>query len=249
MFRLYRDVLVLAVRRTAQSWLAAVSIPIYGLILLFAAQLLSGWGFVGGLLLSLVAMACFAGYLFLLSEGVAGSKIQLADIKRGMSGMWSVCSVAFLLMILGFVVAMLASAAGPKKEAVNAIALLAMAFFLNVLPELLYTSRNNSVGLLKESADFVMANPFAWFAPNLVFALGVLALASPELRFDQPAHLLVGLASLASPAVIGRLIDSVPIWAIPLVIIAFHFMMVFRGLLFRELTTSSSRMRAFRAQF
>jgi uncharacterized membrane protein len=87
MWRLYRDVAVLAFRRTLQSWLAAVSIPIYAAVFVGAAILALPLGFVGTILLVLVGMACLAGYLYLLAEAVAGSKIQLGDIKRGMRGL------------------------------------------------------------------------------------------------------------------------------------------------------------------
>lgn len=243
MLRLYRDVFTLALRRTAQSWLAAVSIPIYGAILILANQLLGPLGIAGGILLAMVAAACFAGYLYLLSEGVSGGKIQLADIKRGMRGMWDLISVGFVAWIFWMVIGQV----GKQSPAIPAIAMLAVAFFLNVLPELLYTSRNGTFALFKESADFVMANPFAWFAPNLLFAFAALALTG-HLQFHEPALLLVSLSTLASPYVIVNLVLT-KYWLAPIIIIGFHFVMVFRGLLFRELSTSSARLRHFRAQF
>jgi hypothetical protein len=249
MFQLYRDVLVLAVKRTRQSWLAALSIPIYGAILMVASFIVAPLGsFVGGILVGLLALACFAGYLYLLSDAVSGSKIRFADIKRGMRGMWDLCNAAFALMIIGFGVGIIAAAAGPKSQAIQAIALLAMAFFLNVLPELIYTSRSGSFALLRESADFVMQNPFAWFLPNLVFAVIILAATGP-LMLHEPGEFLMQLASLASPGAVGRMVRGAPLWAAPILIVFFHFIMVFRGLLFRELSTGNARLRRFKAQF
>lgn len=243
MLKLYRDVLVLAVKRTGQSWLAALSLPIYGAVLWVAAMMFAPLGFVGGLLVGLVALACFAGYLYLLSDAVSGSRIQFSDIKRGMRGWWDLCNLAFILGLVWFALGRMGS------PAILAVATLAMAFFLNPLPELLYTSRNGTLGFFKESVDFVMQNPFAWFPPNILFAVILLVISRQPLAVHEPGLFLVQLAALASPSGVGQLVLNAPIWIWPIIIVFFHFVMVFRGLLFRELSSGSARLRQFRAQF
>ena len=61
--------------------------------------------------------------------------------------------------------------AGDRGDAIAAIVGLAMAFFLNPVPELIYLGRSRSFDLLLESCRFVMANPVVWFLPNLIFAV------------------------------------------------------------------------------
>jgi hypothetical protein len=246
MLRLYADLAVRALKLSARSWLAAVSIPIYAAIFLLAAALLAPLGGrLAGFLIAMVGIACFAGYLYLLANAVSGSKLRFRDLRQGLRGFWDVCSVSFVLFLISFGVGFLAAGAGPRGPALVGVAQLAMAFFFNPVPELLYNSSNRSVALLKESIDFVMAHAFAWFIPNIVFALILLAPTGPIL-LGNPGALLTRLASLSSPLGAAAIIGSLPIWAAAPLIVFVHYVMVYRGLLFRELGTGSARMRAFR---
>jgi hypothetical protein len=245
MLRTYIEIGALAARRAAKSWVAAVSIPIYAAIFVGASLVTARLDRLGGFLLALVGMACFAGYLYLVADAISGSKVRLRDMKQGMRNLWDVCSVSFALFIIGIGVSVLMRSAGPRAPAVAGVAQLAAIIFFNAVPELLYNSRSRSFALLKESIDFIMANPFAWFGPNLVFAAIVLAPAG-LLSVSSPGELLARLSGVASPFAIAGLIASSPPWAWPLYIAFVHYVMVFRGLLFRELASGSSRQRAFR---
>jgi hypothetical protein len=244
MLKLYLDVAILAARRAAKSWLAAVSIPVYVFVIAMAAQVLAPFGFIGSLAVGVVAAACFGAYLSLLASAVAGSKIRLADLKHGLRAVWDVLSVGFALWIISLLVKVLVGAAGPKGNAVAGVFSLAVAIFCNVVPELIYNSRNRSFALLKESAAFVMESPFAWFPPNIIFAF-VFLWASGALSFSSPGALLVRLSLLGSGGILG-FIGGAPPWMAPFLVVFLHYVMVYRGLLFRELTSGSTRMRAFR---
>jgi hypothetical protein len=97
--------------------------------------------------------------------------------------------------------------------------------------------------------DFVMVNPVAWFLPNIIFGLSLLA-ATGVLSFSgpppPPAVVLMQLSQFASLSGVLGLLGSVPLWAVPLLVVFIHFVMVFRGLLFQELTSGSARQRDFR---
>jgi hypothetical protein len=249
MFRLFADVAILAARRAARSWLAALSIPIYALLFLGAVRLLgpllAPLGMIGGFVLGFIGAACFGGYLSLLASSVAGTRIKLADLRHGLRAVWDVLGAFFALWIIGIGVGVLQRMAGPNGPAVLGVASLALAIFANVLPELIYNSRSRSFAMLKESASFVMANPFAWFAPNLIFAF-VILWATGSLSFSSPGALLVQLSALGSIGGILQIIEGAPLWMAPLLIAFVHYVMVFRGLLFQELSAGSTRMRAFR---
>jgi hypothetical protein len=247
MLRLYTGVLALAVRRAARSWLAAVSIPVYAAIFMGSAIVALRLGIIGMLLLLFVGLACFAGYLYLLSDAVAGSTLRVRDIRTGMRGLWDVCSVSFALFVVGIAVSVLAGAAGARSPAVIGVAEVAGAFFFNAVPEVLYLGRTRSFWALKESVDFVLKHAFAWFVPNVVFGLILLGLSGP-LWVKNPAELLMRLAALASPFALADAVSRLPLWAAPLLIVYFHFVMVFRGLLFQELRAGggNARLQAFR---
>ena len=245
MLGIYKDVAVRAAKRAAQSWLAAVSIPIYAFAVAGAAMLCAPLGMIGGIIVGLLAAACFGAYLSLLSSALDGVKLRAADLKNGLRAIWDVVSVFFALWVVGLVVRMLSGMAGPNGAAVGGVAALAIAIFFNVVPELIYQSRSRSFALLKESASFVMDHAFAWFPPNLVFAF-VILWATGTLSFSSPGELLVRLSLLGSAGGVLAFITGAPLWAVPLLIVFVHYVMVFRGLLFRELGQGSSRMRAFK---
>jgi hypothetical protein len=247
MLRLYADVLALAARRAARSWLAAVSIPVYAAIFVGAAIVCAPLGIIGTFLLLFVGLACFAGYLYLLADSVSGSKIRARDIRTGMRGLWDVCSVSFAMWIVGLGVSVLAGAAGARAPAVLGVAQVAGAFFFNAVPEVLYLGRTRSFWALKESVDFVMAHAFTWFIPNIVFGLILLGVSGPVWA-GNPGLLLTRLAALASPFALANAVSHLPLWAAPLLVAFFHFVMVFRGLLFQELQAGggNARLRAFR---
>ncbi|HVX95236.1 MAG TPA: hypothetical protein VHK47_10035 [Polyangia bacterium] len=247
MLGLYKDVAITAARRAARSWLAAVSIPIYALAVLGTFRLTAPLGMIGGFIVGLVAAACFGAYLSLLAAALDGTKLRFSDLRNGLGAIWDVISVFFALWVVDLVVGVLKGAAGPKADAVAGVASLAIAIFFNVVPELIYQSHNRSFAALKASVDFVTQNPFAWFPPNLVFAF-VLLWATGTLSFSSPGALLVTLSRLGSASGALTFIGAAPLWMAPLLIVFVHYVMVFRGLLFRELTRGggNQRMRAFR---
>ncbi len=243
MLKLYGEIAVLAARRAARSWLAAVSIPVYVFAIVMTAQLVAPLGMIGGIIIGVVVAACLGAYLSLLASAVAGTQIRLADLKNGLRALWDVMSVGFALWIISLLVSVIVKGAGDKGAAVAGVFSLAVAIFLNVVPELIYNSRNRSFALLKESATWIMANPFAWFPPNLIFAFAFLWSVG-ALSFSSPGALLVRLAALGSGGVLGLVVGA-PLWKAPLLIVFLHYVMVFRGLLFQELSTGSRRMREF----
>lgn len=248
MFSLYKVTAALALRRAVVAWPVAFSLIAYALVFLLAAQLVSGLGMLGGFVLGLVGAACMSGYLYLLSQAVQGLKLHFNDFKRGFGALfWDVVSVMFALWIIGFLVSALVRGAGPNGPAIAAMVALAMAFFLNPAPEMIYLGASRSFDLLLQSARFVLANPVAWFLPNLIFALVLLA-PTGALAVGHPGELLLLFSQVFSLGGLVGLFFRLPLWAMPLVLLFLHYVMVFRGLLFQGLTTGGSRRRQWESQ-
>jgi hypothetical protein len=243
MFALYRDTAVLAFKRAVAAWPVAFSLIVYAVVFIAAARLVGGLGIVGGFILGLVGAACISGYLYLLSQAVQGMKLRFDDFQRGFGALfWDVISVMFALWIIGFIVGMLVKGAGPNGPAISAMVALAMAFFLNPMPEMIYLAKARSFDLLLQSSRFVLANPVAWFLPNLLFALVLLA-PTGSLSVGHPGELLLVFTNVFSPEGVAALFLAFPLWAMPLVLLFVHYVMVFRGLLFQGLSTGGARRR------
>lgn len=244
MLWLYRNVFTEAVRRSIRSWPAMLSLVVYAIILAVASKLASRLGIVGSLVFSLVYAACWSSYLELISQAVSAPKFRITWDEFRMT-FWvrfgDVISVMFAFWIISFVLA--AMMRGPQAMAIWGITSFAMAFFFNAVPELLYLGNSRSFALLIESGKFVMEHPVVWFLPNILLAALAL-LAVGALNVAHPAELLILFGSVfSSPDGIAKLILGLPVWGIPIALLALHFAMVFRGLLFKELSSGRSNPR------
>jgi hypothetical protein len=251
MLRLYKDTAVLAFRRALRAWPAAFSLLAYAPLIFGAQILFGGMGLAGGLLVGLVAAACASGYLHLLSRAVENRPLTFDNLKEGFGALfWDVVSVSFALWIIGWVVTIIAAPARENAPALEAMAAVAMTFFLNPVPELIYQHHTRSFALLMTSARFMLAHPLVWFLPSVLFVLALLW-PTGALQVEDARRLLPVVAGALSPLgllkVVGSLI-SIAWWSLPLVLLFVHFAMVFRGLLFQALETDNPRRRAWLAQ-
>lgn len=249
MFWLYQRVLTQTARRAIASWPAALSLIVYGLLLFAASFLLQPFGIVGGFVLGFVLAACWSSYLELISQAVTGIRFRVTwdDFRQTfMVRLWDVVSVLFAFWIISLVTRPLLM--GEHGAALSAMLGFAMAFFFNAVPELLYQGNSRSFALLLDSARFVMEHPVSWFLPNVLFAALAL-LAGGRLSIQHPAQLLILFGNtFSSPTGVLPIVLDWPPWAWPLALLALHFVMVFRGLLFKELSSGggNARMQAFR---
>lgn len=251
MLWLYGKVAAETGRRVVKAWPAALVLLAYPIILHFAGVLTAPAGIVGSFIMGFVTAACFSSYLEILSQVLDNARFRLNwdEFKRTFGArFWDVVSVLFALWMLNILTAPLMM--GSHARAFSAILAFATAFFFNAVPELLYQGNSRSVALLVESARFVTEHPLAWFLPNIAFA--AMALGSTGLLdVRQPVEFLILFGSVfSSPTSVLVVVERAPLWAIPIAVFGFHAAMVFRGILFRELTSGggNARMRAFRAR-
>src|SRR5437588_8022684 len=103
--------------------------------------------------------------------------------------------------------------AGSNGPAVVGVVGLAITIFFNVVPELIYNSRSGSFALLKESAEFVLESPFAWFAPNVLFAVALLG-ALGVLRASSVGELVLNIAAVSNPTGLLRIASHRSLWLV-----------------------------------
>jgi hypothetical protein len=246
MFRLYGQCAARALRHALTAWPVAFSLIFYAVAMLTAARFLAPLGIVGRFLLGFVFAACVSSYLHLLARAVEGGKIKFADFKQSFgSRFWDVISVLFAFWIIDIVVSVLVRGMGPNGMLIRAMIGLTMAVFFNPVPELLYQGTSRSFSLLADSARFVSAHGPEWLFPNLVIALAVLA-PTGLLQGSAMGERILQLQAVFSIEGIAQIISTIPPWLTPLMLLFIQWAMVFRGLLFREISSGSARQRAFR---
>jgi hypothetical protein len=246
--QLYLRSLQEAWQKVLQGWwlllLPVLYSPVLSLATLFAAPL----GLIGGFLIGLTMAACVSSYLYFIGEVVGGRRIVWQDLGESFRvHLGSVISVLFILMLLQWVLA-LALPPVPSAQAVRAVINLGLLVILNPAPEIIYQTRAHSVGIFNESWEFLRENWAEWFAPFVALA---------TLFF-----FLLPLPILLAPLMLGRLLSILSWNALPVLFgslstlvvmlcsfFLFLLFMIFRGILFRELSSSTRRQRLFRARF
>jgi hypothetical protein len=253
LFSLYRQVAVEAGRRAFASWPVLLVLPVYPIILYVTMLLTGSLGMIGSLIASFVLAACWSSYLELISQAVTNARFRLdwEEFKRTFAArLWDVVSVLFVFWMIDMASGLLTR--GPNGPAISAIIGFAIAFFFNAVPELLYQGNSRSVALLADSARFVTEFPVVWLLPNVLLALLALAATGGTSYYiANPTALLVAFGNMfSSPMGAVAVLLSMPVWLLPLALIVAHAMMVFRGVLFRELASGrgNRRMQAFRAK-
>jgi hypothetical protein len=251
MLSLYRQVVVEAGRRAVAAWPVALALPVYAVILVAAFMAFGSLGIVGGFLVGLVVAACWSSYLDLISQAVAGTQIRVRwdDFRRTfLARFWDVISVMFAFWIISFVT-------GPLTKGANGLAAagvigFAMAFFFNAVPELLYQGHSRSFALLLDSARFMFRFPVVWLLPNVLFAAVALWAAGLLQQISHPAEGLIVFGSIFSVPGLLQVFAGIPRWSLPIALVGVHFVMIFRGILYRELVSGggNTRLRAFQAK-
>jgi hypothetical protein len=248
--RLYGETAALAARRALRAWPVAFSLVLYALVLALLTPLVGPLGMAGGIIVMLVLAACLSSYLHLISHVVAGIRLRWSDLRQSAGArFWDVISVLFAFWVLDLAIRyVLAPAAGPKAPIVIALVGLATAVFFNPVPELLYQGTSRSFLLLADAVRFVSRHGLEWLIPNLLFAAALLA---PLGKLHGPAgQVVLDMAQLLAPnnqgmALLALFWQAPPWLQLPMLVFV-HFVMVFRGILFKELTSGGSRQRALR---
>jgi hypothetical protein len=249
--RLYGYAATRAARQGARAWPVMFSLVLYAAIFMVTSQLTGRLGPLRGIVLGLVLAACFSSYIHLISHVVSGSKLHFAELRRSfLARFWDVISVLFAFWIIQLILThVMAPAAGTKAPIVVALSGLAMAVFFNPVPELLYQGSSRSFHLLLESGRFVSRYGLEWLVPNILFALALLA---PLGLLQGPAGLVIlHVSTVMSPDNNGMglydLFARAPLYLQLPMLLFVHFVMVFRGVLFGELTRGGgARQRALR---
>jgi hypothetical protein len=247
--RLYGETAVLAARRGLRAWPVAFSLVLYAAILYLTVPLVAPLGLAGGLVIGLVSAACLSSYLHLISHAVAGTRLHFADLRRSFGArFWDVVSVMFVLWILRRLLQLLAEPAGARGPVIMALAGLAIAVFFNPVPELLYQGTSRSLQLLLDSIRFISRYGLEWLIPNVLFALALLAPVG--LLHGPPGQVVLTVTGILTPDSngVGLLLVFIRApWFVQLPMLLFvHWVMVFRGILWKELESGGPRQRGLR---
>lgn len=212
----------------------------YSLISLLAFNIL-GIAFAGplsiirGFILYFIQSTIISNYLYLLFNIVNYNRFTLNDFKQGfMYFIWKVYGVLFIIYVAQLLLSALNSFFGPNASLINFIIQIGILVLLNPLPETIYLKGYMPQDTLLYTFDFMKENWLNWVVPNIIFYL-IIYFISGQLITDLFAT-GISFRFNYSPVYILRYLLAQTI---------FSFMMIYRGYLYRLLSTSTMRKRMF----
>lgn len=226
---IYRVALRRTVELLAANWGIIFAPLVYSVILSVAATLGAPLGIVGGFIVTAATAACASSGLYLIQNIVRTGRVSLNDFTRGFSAyLWDILGIAFILWIPMMLLSEVAYST-PQSPVIVFLVQLLLYIILNPVPELIYQTRTTGVALLSASYEFIVENWIEWFAPNVTIGVAAYWLMR---WLDIPAEYLPPFFRFFFLfSVFGLLLT---------------FLMIFRGLLFAELSGTTRRSRAYR---
>ena len=150
----------------------------------------------------------------------------------------------FATWVIQLVVSMVARSFGDRGTIIFVLVDLTMVVFFNPVPEMIYLGggRTRSFGLLMEAGRFISAHWPEWLAPSIVMAAVLLA-PTGLIQHGPLAMRLLAFQSLFSLDGLTATLNQIPLRLKPFILIFISWAMVFRGLLFTELSFRVRRPR------
>ena len=262
---LYRN----AFRKTGESlvrgWMTIVAVVGFGFLLLFATQIASPLGMIGGFLLGAVNALLVGATLSLIEQSISHTRaLTIRDILGSVGHyFWDVIGIGFILW-LPLMALDLTTQSNPYGQVLSYAVLLLIFLLLNPAPEIVYQVRHDSpLEVLKTSYEFILENWIEWFLPfalilipTILSPMGLQSFFSLSSRVGRGAGLDFSQVLILPFTILGSWLDYVGIppsisWYVgllcttPLAVA----MLLFRGHLFASLHGVSRRQRRFVAPF
>lgn len=189
-----------------------------------------------GIIFGLVLAAMISNYLYLLQNIIRSEKFTFNDVKYGFTAL---LRKVYGVLLIGFLARLLYSMVlGPILGNVGTIIMMivpiALFILINPLPESIYLRYYDPWGTIVYSFDFIKENWLEWFVPNLFF-IGIL-----YFMFDGS---FIPIFSIALTFDFGAMLGGIVGYIISQVV--FSFIMIYRGVLFEKLSTSTRRKRIY----
>ncbi|WP_432663952.1 hypothetical protein R9X47_25575 [Wukongibacter baidiensis] len=204
--------------------------PIMGIVVSYA-------GILGGIIISIFQSAIVSNYLYLIENIINYGRFTMEDFKSGFTVyLWKTYSIFIFFYLVRWGKSLfldpLISSMGMIGVYIQIAIVIAAFVMLNTIPEVIYQKHYERLDLITYTFDFTKENFLEWFIPNgLIFAVAyIIHISTSQIIF---------LIGFGSSFVLSSIIRSI----IYQLILAYA--MIYRGQLFKILSTSTRRKRMF----
>lgn len=232
-----KEIMPKSLRLTIKNWPIIFTGFVYALIFLLLGRTVFLFSILAGIIITLVQSALFSNYLYLIGNIIQYGKIDLEDFKQGFKVyIWKIYGILFVIWFVNYGAALFLSPLFsirigfvPLWSLVQLVAFI----LLNCLPEVIYQKHYHVGESFRYCFEFIKENWFNWFVPNVI--LGILLALITGGGLSSGLFFGGDLFSLS--------VSSLAVYGVAQFLLA--FIMVYRGLLFQILSTSSRRKRMF----
>lgn len=192
-----------------------------------------------GFIMAIVSSSLISNYLYLLSNIISYDRITMGNFKEGFKYyLWKVYGVFFIAWIADYLLSMISGIAGANADLLNRVIKIVILVALNPLPETIYQKYYSSFESIQYAFNFMKENWFNWLLPNIILYLFLYLVTGRVMTDLFTTHLSFGL-SLGFKELVKYILGQV----------LFSFIMIYRGHLFKLLSTSTRRKRMYTNKF
>lgn len=212
---------------------------IYG-PLVFATSYLGSMLPLFGLIVTLLGYALvLSNYFYLIDRATSGYKTEWDDVKNGFTVyMRKIFGIMFIFWVANLLIQLLVVplVSGFIGFALSLLFMIACFVVFNALPEVTYKKHHSEMDSVKYSMNFVKVNLLEWYVPNiLLFAANYFIYQGLMIGFSK---VFVNL-----PSAVAQSLSIVVL----IVVLQFTlgYTMIYRGLLFSRLDSTTRQKRMF----
>ncbi|NLJ78843.1 MAG: hypothetical protein GX329_05735 [Tissierellia bacterium] len=239
-----RNVFRKSIQSFKTSWVIVFTGLAYMIIGVFMAitinVLLRGiLSILAGIATLIVGSSLISNYLYLLYNIINYDRITVDDFKNGFKYfIRKIYGVFFIAWIGSYFLSIVLNAIGSNAILINRVIGIVILVALNPLPEIIYQRHYSSGDSIKYALGFMEENWLNWLLPNAIFHFILYLITNT---------LVLGLFTTYLP--IGHDIGIRRIGSYILGQTLFSFIMIYRGHLFKILSTSTRRKRMYMNKF
>jgi len=190
-----------------------------------------------GIAVAILSASLISNYFYLLFNVINYNRITLQDFKDGFKYfLRKIYTVLFFAWIGSYLLNIIQGTLGFNPIVLNIIINISVFVLLNALPETLYLKVLDPMDSIMYAVDFIRENAINWLIPNLFFYLALYLITGNIMLNIFAIHTgtMLGLAGIIR-YLFGQIL--------------FSFVMIYRGHLFKLLSTSTRRKRMFMKKF
>lgn len=188
-----------------------------------------------GFITLIISSGFISNYLYLLYNLINYNRVTVQNFKDGFSYfLRKIYGVFFLGWVLNIAVSFLTNILGRGAMDIGVIINMSIFLFLNALPETVYLKSYDSGASLSYSLEFMKENWLNWIIPNLIFIAIIYSLTGRIFGMLFQTHMSYGIifgGAMPIKAILGQILFTIG--------------MIYRGHLFKILSTGNRRKRKF----